>query len=69
MYCIIWVCKGCVVLLSVRLALEEKAACVARSSQAVCDSLVEETLVLELKQLAQEILDDELQRIRKFIKK
>ncbi|XP_041925259.1 germinal-center associated nuclear protein [Alosa sapidissima] len=53
----------------IQLSQEEKAACVARSSQAVCDHLVEETLELELCTLAQEILDAELQRIRKFIKK
>lgn len=41
----------------------------ARSSQAVCESLVEETLELELRELAKDILDVELRRIRKFIKK
>ncbi|KAL2081524.1 hypothetical protein ACEWY4_023377 [Coilia grayii] len=53
----------------IQLALEEKAACVARSSQAVCEGLVEETLEMEMAELAQEILDVELQRIHKFIKK
>ncbi|XP_062390501.1 germinal-center associated nuclear protein [Sardina pilchardus] len=53
----------------IQLSQEEKAASVARSSQAVCELLVEETLELELCKLAQEILDAELQRIRKFIKK
>ncbi|XP_043105018.1 germinal-center associated nuclear protein [Puntigrus tetrazona] len=52
-----------------RLALEEKAACIARCSAEECDSIVEETLAEELAAMAQDILDNELRRICKFIKR
>ncbi|XP_036400726.1 germinal-center associated nuclear protein [Megalops cyprinoides] len=50
-------------------AQKEKAACVARSSEEVCDSLVEETLQAEISELARGVLEVELQRIRKFLKR
>lgn len=52
-----------------RLALEEKAACIARCSAEECDSIVEETLAEELAAMAQDTLDNELRRICKFIKR
>lgn len=54
---------------SSRLALEEKAACIARCSAEECDSIVEETMAEEVAVMVQEILDDELRRIHKFIKR
>ncbi|XP_067300375.1 germinal-center associated nuclear protein [Pseudorasbora parva] len=53
----------------IRFALEEKAACIARCSAEECDSIVEETMAEEVAAMAQEILDDELRRTRKFIKR
>ncbi|XP_016305475.1 germinal-center associated nuclear protein-like [Sinocyclocheilus anshuiensis] len=53
----------------IRLALEEKAACIARCSAEECDSIVEETLAEEVAAMAQDILDNELRRICKFIKR
>ncbi|KAL4635621.1 germinal-center associated nuclear protein [Arapaima gigas] len=53
----------------IRHAQEEKAACVARSSEEVCCSLLEETLQGELNAMAREILDMELQRIHKFLRR
>ncbi|XP_052421100.1 germinal-center associated nuclear protein-like [Carassius gibelio] len=53
----------------IRLALEEKAACIARCSAEECNSIVEETLAEELAEMAQDILDNELRRICKFIKR
>lgn len=54
---------------SSRLALEMKAACIARCTAEECNSIVEETMAEEVAAMAQEILDDELRRIRKFIKR
>uniref|UniRef100_A0A672MLX2 Germinal-center associated nuclear protein n=1 Tax=Sinocyclocheilus grahami TaxID=75366 RepID=A0A672MLX2_SINGR len=53
----------------IRLALEEKAACIARCSAEECNSIVEETLAEEVAAMAQDILDNELRRICKFIKR
>uniref|UniRef100_A0A8C9WGI3 Germinal-center associated nuclear protein n=1 Tax=Scleropages formosus TaxID=113540 RepID=A0A8C9WGI3_SCLFO len=53
----------------IRYAQEEKAACVARSSEEVCRALLEETLRCELATMAQEILDAELRRIHKFLRR
>ncbi|XP_030643492.1 germinal-center associated nuclear protein [Chanos chanos] len=50
-------------------ALEEKAACIARCSEEECDSLIEEALSMEITQIAQEVLDVELRRIRRFLKR
>lgn len=54
---------------SSRLALELKAACIARCSAEECNSIVEETMAEEVAAMAQEILDDELRRVHKFIKR
>uniref|UniRef100_A0A8C1G108 Germinal-center associated nuclear protein n=1 Tax=Cyprinus carpio TaxID=7962 RepID=A0A8C1G108_CYPCA len=53
----------------IRLALEEKAACIARCSAEECNSIVEDTLAEELASMARDILDNELRRICKFIKR
>ncbi|XP_048050228.1 germinal-center associated nuclear protein isoform X2 [Megalobrama amblycephala] len=53
----------------IRLALDEKAACIARCSAEECESIVEETMAEEVAAMAQEILDYELRRIHKFIKR
>uniref|UniRef100_A0A8C1Z6F6 Germinal-center associated nuclear protein n=1 Tax=Cyprinus carpio TaxID=7962 RepID=A0A8C1Z6F6_CYPCA len=53
----------------IRLALEEKAAFIARCSVEECNRIVEETLAEELAAMAQEILDNELRRVCKFIKR
>lgn len=52
-----------------RLALDEKAACIARCSAEECESIVEETMAEEVAAMAQEILEYELRRIHKFIKR
>ncbi|KAI1884892.1 hypothetical protein AGOR_G00214560 [Albula goreensis] len=55
--------------LEIKQALEEKAACLARSSEEVSHSLIEETLQDEISQLAQGVLEVELRRIYKFLKR
>ncbi|KAF7658146.1 hypothetical protein LDENG_00016710 [Lucifuga dentata] len=50
-------------------ALNEKAKCVARCTEQVCMSLIEETLEAKITLLAEEILVVELQRIHKYIKR
>lgn len=52
-----------------RRAQEERAECVARSSQDVCEVLLEETLCAELTLLAQGVLEAELLSIRRFIRR
>lgn len=52
-----------------RLALEEKAAIIARCSAEECDGIIEETLAEEVAIMAREIRDNELRRICKFIKR
>lgn len=56
-------------ILSLRFALEEKAAFVAQCSEEESNRIVEETLAEEVAAVAQEILNNELRRIRKFIKR
>nr|XP_023665832.1 germinal-center associated nuclear protein isoform X1 [Paramormyrops kingsleyae] len=53
----------------IRCAQEEQAECVARSSQDVCEVLLEETLCGELTLLAQDVLEAGLLSIRRFIKR
>lgn len=50
-----------------RLAVCEKADRVAKCTQQVCTSLVEETLNAEISLLVESVLDDELHRIHKYI--
>ncbi|XP_034741540.1 germinal-center associated nuclear protein isoform X1 [Etheostoma cragini] len=50
-------------------AVNEKANCVAKCTEQVCTSLVEETLNADIALLVEEILEAELQRIHKFIKR
>lgn len=52
---------------SLRLAVNEKADCVAKCTEQVCTSLVEETLNADIALLVEDILEDELQRIHKYI--
>uniref|UniRef100_A0A8C7PY41 Germinal-center associated nuclear protein n=1 Tax=Oncorhynchus mykiss TaxID=8022 RepID=A0A8C7PY41_ONCMY len=53
----------------IQLAMEEEAACVARCSEEVCSFLVEETLDKEIFLMVEDILEAELQRIQKYIKR
>ncbi|KAI4878707.1 hypothetical protein NFI96_013487 [Prochilodus magdalenae] len=53
----------------IKFALEEKAACLARCAEEVCNDLVEETLDMEMAQLGNEVLATEIRRIHKFIKR
>uniref|UniRef100_A0A4W5NWW4 Germinal-centre associated nuclear protein CID domain-containing protein n=1 Tax=Hucho hucho TaxID=62062 RepID=A0A4W5NWW4_9TELE len=53
----------------IQLATEEEAACVARCSEEVCSRLVEETLDKEIFLMVEDILEAELQRIQKYIKR
>uniref|UniRef100_A0A673YSM1 Germinal-center associated nuclear protein n=1 Tax=Salmo trutta TaxID=8032 RepID=A0A673YSM1_SALTR len=53
----------------IQLATEEEAACVARCSEEVCSFLVEETLDKEIFLMVEDILEAELQRIQKYIKR
>lgn len=53
----------------IRFALEEKAAFIARCSEEETNRIVEETLNEEVAAVAKEILDCELRRVRKFIKR
>ncbi|XP_051925938.1 germinal-center associated nuclear protein [Hippocampus zosterae] len=50
-------------------AVDERARCVAKCSQEVCTSLIEETLKADVALLVEEILAAELQRARKYIKR
>ncbi|XP_040912782.1 germinal-center associated nuclear protein [Toxotes jaculatrix] len=50
-------------------AVNEKAECVAKCTEQVCTSLVEETLNADIALMVEEILDAELQRIHKYIKR
>ncbi|XP_073329353.1 germinal-center associated nuclear protein [Pagrus major] len=51
----------------IQLAVNEKADCVAKCTEQVCTSLVEETLNTDIALLVEDILEDELQRIHKYI--
>ncbi|XP_034549400.1 germinal-center associated nuclear protein isoform X2 [Notolabrus celidotus] len=50
-------------------AVDEKADRVAKCTEQVCDGLLEETLSSDIALLVEEILDLELQRIHKYIKR
>ncbi|XP_034417060.1 germinal-center associated nuclear protein [Cyclopterus lumpus] len=50
-------------------ALKEKATCVAKCTEQVCTGLVEETLNEDIALLVEDLLEDELQRILKYIKR
>uniref|UniRef100_A0A3Q3QX71 Germinal-center associated nuclear protein n=1 Tax=Monopterus albus TaxID=43700 RepID=A0A3Q3QX71_MONAL len=52
-----------------RLAVNEKAERVAKCTEQVCTSLVEDTLDTDIARLVEEILDAELQCIHKYIKR
>ncbi|XP_049606912.1 germinal-center associated nuclear protein [Syngnathus scovelli] len=52
-----------------RQAVDEKARCVAKCSQEVCTSLIEDTLKADIALLVEELLTAELQRARKYIKR
>ncbi|XP_034430226.1 germinal-center associated nuclear protein isoform X2 [Hippoglossus hippoglossus] len=53
----------------IQLAVNEKADRVAKCTEQVCTSLVEETLNADIALMVEEILDAELQRIHKYIKR
>ncbi|XP_046903487.1 germinal-center associated nuclear protein isoform X2 [Hypomesus transpacificus] len=55
--------------LEIQLALEEKATCVARCTDEVCTNLVDETLKEEIVLLVEDVLQVELQRIHKYIRR
>lgn len=50
-------------------AVDEKAALVARCTEEACVGLIEETLDTDIAVLVEEVLDVELQRIHKYIKR
>ncbi|XP_040004702.1 germinal-center associated nuclear protein [Xiphias gladius] len=50
-------------------AVNKKAECVAKCTAQVCANLVEETLNADIALMVEEILDAELQRIHKYIKR
>lgn len=52
-----------------REAVNEKAARVAKCTEEVCTGLVEDTLNADIALLVEEILNVELQRIQKYIKR
>lgn len=49
--------------------MDEKAERLAKCTQQVCASLVEETLKADIALMVEEILEAELQRIHKYIKR
>ena len=49
--------------------MNEKADRVAKCTEQVCTSLIEETLNADVALMVEEILDSELQRIHKYIKR
>lgn len=55
--------------MEIKLALEEKAARLAKCTEEVCNSLVGETLDLEIACLVREVLGAQLRQIHKFIKR
>lgn len=61
--------KMCFFINIFRLAVNEKAERVAKCTEEVCTGLVEETLNADIAVLVEEILDAELQRIHKYIKR
>lgn len=52
-----------------RLAVNEKAEHVAKCTEEVCTSLIEETVNADIALLVDDILETELQRIHKYIKR
>ncbi|MEQ2308541.1 hypothetical protein AMECASPLE_029200, partial [Ameca splendens] len=50
-------------------ALNEKAERFAKCTEQICCSLIDETLTSNVAQLAEDVLEDELERIHKFIKR
>lgn len=50
-----------------RLAVNEKADCVAKCTEQVCASLVEDTLHADIVLLVEDVVEAELQRIHKYI--
>lgn len=50
-----------------RKAVDEKAKCVARCTEQVCTSIVEETLNADITALVETILEAKLQCIQKYI--
>ncbi|XP_043987465.1 germinal-center associated nuclear protein isoform X2 [Gambusia affinis] len=50
-------------------AVDEEAERLARCSHEVCSSLIEETLAADVAQLAEDVLEAQLERIHKFIKR
>lgn len=52
-----------------RHALEEKAVRVAQCTEELCNSLVEETLHMEIAYLVREVLNAQLRQINKFIRR
>uniref|UniRef100_A0A3Q3DZS7 Germinal-center associated nuclear protein n=1 Tax=Labrus bergylta TaxID=56723 RepID=A0A3Q3DZS7_9LABR len=50
-------------------AVDEKADRVAKCTEQVCNSLVEETLSADVALLVEDVLENELQRIQKYIKR
>ncbi|XP_037120761.1 germinal-center associated nuclear protein isoform X2 [Syngnathus acus] len=52
-----------------RQAVDEKARCIAKCSQEVCTSFIEDTLKADIALLVEEMLTAELQRARKYIKR
>lgn len=53
----------------IQLAVDEKASLVARCTEEVCTVLMEETLDADVVDLVKQVLDIELQRIHKYIKR
>ncbi|XP_029386874.1 germinal-center associated nuclear protein isoform X2 [Echeneis naucrates] len=53
----------------IRQAQDEKAECVAKCTEQVCTSIMEDTLNADIALMVEEILDVELQRIYKYIKR
>lgn len=49
--------------------MDEQAERLARCSDQICSSLIEETLAADVAQLAEDVLEAQLERIHKFIKR
>lgn len=52
-----------------RKAVNEKAECVAKCTELVCNSILEDTLKTDITLLVDDILEIELERIHKYIKR
>ncbi|XP_032423660.1 germinal-center associated nuclear protein isoform X2 [Xiphophorus hellerii] len=53
----------------IQVAVDEQAERLARCSDQICSSLIEETLAADVAQLAEDVLEAQLERIHKFIKR